>query len=77
MLKPHLCLVFLITCVQNGFSNKYSESPTRKQTCQSGHCSVEDEGPCMDDGKPKLYRWDPVKVKWSIYYLVIGSIAIK
>ena len=31
-------------------------------SCSSGYCSVEEKGPCEDDGEPKLYRWDPVKV---------------
>lgn len=57
-------IILLFTIFQRGFTNEDSANKDGdlESSCDSGHCSVEDEGPCQDDGQQKLYRWDPVKV---------------
>ena len=58
-------LVLIFIFCQRGLTNDFSASRDEglEHSCNSpGHCSTEDEGPCKDDGKQKLYRWDPVKV---------------
>lgn len=55
-------LLILLMYFQLGRTNEYSGSQDGRNSCASGYCSVEDEGPCKDDGEAKLYRWDPVKV---------------
>ena len=58
-------VILIFTFCQRGLTNEVSASREEdlENSCKSpGHCSVEDEGPCKDDGEQKLYRWDPVKV---------------
>lgn len=50
---------------QLGRTNEYSGSQDGRNSCASGYCSFEDEGPCEDDGEAKLYRWDPVKIGYK------------
>lgn len=49
-----LSLVFLFLAIRSSSSNKYSREANQPIT--------DDPGPCLDDGKPKLYRWDPIEV---------------
>ena len=55
-------VVLIVIFLQRGIAAEYSGNQDGKNSCSSGHCSIEDEGPCEDDGETKLYRWDPVKV---------------
>lgn len=54
-----LLLLFLGNGVS--FGNKYSKEANVKDSCSGSHCKS-DDGPCLDDGKERLTRWDPVKV---------------
>ena len=34
------------------------------KACDNGVCQrEEDTGPCIDDGRPKLFRWEPIRVR--------------
>ncbi|XP_078365289.1 transmembrane prolyl 4-hydroxylase-like [Oculina patagonica] len=60
-------IILIFTTFQRGLTNEDSANQDGDlgSSCNSGHCSVEDEGPCQDDGQQKLYRWDPVKVGYK------------
>ena len=53
--------ILLLIFFQRGLTEDSALQESSK-SCSFGSCSVEDEGPCEDDGEAKLYRWDPVKV---------------
>ena len=55
-------VVLMAIFFQRGLATEYSGNQDDRNSCSSGHCPIEDEGPCKDDGETKLYRWDPVKV---------------
>ena len=55
-------VILIVICFQRGLATEYSGNQDDTNSCSSGHCSIEDEGPCKDDEETKLYRWDPVKV---------------
>lgn len=55
-------IILVLTLIQQGLGNEYSGDQDGTDSCISGHCSIKDGGPCVDDGEAKLYRWDPVKV---------------
>lgn len=57
---PDLILIFVL--FQRGLAKDISGNQYGTESCASGDCSAEDEGPCIDDGETKLYRWDPIKV---------------
>lgn len=39
--------------------------------CDNGVCQrEEDKGPCIDDKRPKLFRWEPIRVRpYSLFSL--------
>ena len=61
---PGLILI-VVAVFQRGFAGEHSATQAEETSCSKGHCFVENEGPCKDDGQHKLYRWDPVKVSQS------------
>ena len=61
---PGLILI-VVSVFQRGFASEHSATQAEETSCSKGHCFVENEGPCKDDGQHKLYRWDPVKVSQS------------
>jgi len=58
-------IILVLTLIQQGLGNEYSGDQDGTDSCISGHCSIKDGGPCVDDGEAKLYRWDPVKVGYK------------
>ena len=54
-------LILFLSLFRRGPAGQFSVNQ-ENSTCSSGRCSSEDQGPCLDDGEVKLYRWDPVKV---------------
>lgn len=58
-------LLLLLVLFGGSIGNKYSKEANVKGSCSGSHCHKSDEGPCEDDGKEKLYRWDPIKVRIS------------
>ncbi|RMX49831.1 hypothetical protein pdam_00009124 [Pocillopora damicornis] len=58
---PGLILI-VVAVFQRGFASEHSATQAEETSCSKGHCFVENEGPCKDDGQHKLYRWDPVKM---------------
>nr|XP_058971677.1 transmembrane prolyl 4-hydroxylase-like [Pocillopora verrucosa] len=61
---PGLILI-VVAVFQRGFASEHSATQAEETSCSKGHCFVENEGPCKDDGQHKLYRWDPVKVGYE------------
>lgn len=63
-------VVLIVIFFQRGLAVECSGNQDGTNSCSSAHCSIEDEGPCKDDGETKLYRWDPVKVCNFVYFKI-------
>lgn len=57
-------LVFILVCIAPFLVGLGAGDKTiYSKHCGNGVCErEEDKGPCMDDRRPKLFRWEPIRV---------------